>query len=140
MLRVAASSRSLLPAILDWCCRLPVATAEDGAPLLAGHVYVAPPDRRLLVCDDHVALSRGPKENGARPAGDVLFRSLAASHGPAAVAVVVSGALARRRLGRGRGRAASRVARLAAQAAERRPQLRTGAVLERELCAVRRSP
>jgi two-component system, chemotaxis family, protein-glutamate methylesterase/glutaminase len=93
VLHVAASGRGLLSGILDRRCRLPVATADDGAPLRAAHVYVAPPDRHLLVREQHIALSRGPKENGVRPAVDVMFRSLAASHGRAAVAVVVSGAL-----------------------------------------------
>lgn len=93
VLHVAPSGRSMLSGILDRRCRLPVSAAQDGEPLRAGHVYVAPPDRHLLVREDHVVLSRGPKENGVRPAVDVMLRSLAACHGPAAVAVVLSGAL-----------------------------------------------
>jgi two-component system chemotaxis response regulator CheB len=93
VVHLAPSSRSVLPAILDRRCRLTVVIAEDDARLEAGHVYVAPPDRHLLVHDGRVQLTQGPKENGVRPAVDTMLRSLAAGYGPGAVAVVLSGAL-----------------------------------------------
>jgi len=93
VLHIPASSRSLLPTILARQTRLPVHTAEDGMVLRAGHVYVAPPDRHLVVAQGRIVLQTGPKENGTRPAVDPMFRSLAAAYGPAAVAVVLSGAL-----------------------------------------------
>ena len=70
---------------------LPMQTAVDGAELRNGHVYLAPPNRHLLVVDDHLKLGTGPRENLARPAIDPLFRSAAVSHGPRAIGVILSG-------------------------------------------------
>jgi two-component system, chemotaxis family, protein-glutamate methylesterase/glutaminase len=92
-LHIPATSRSLLAPILDRAGPLRAVAATEGLSLRPGVVYVAPADRHLLVGPDSVSLGRGPKENGSRPAADPMFRSLAASWGPRAVAVVLSGAL-----------------------------------------------
>ena len=93
VLHVPATGRSLLAPILDRRTDLDVVVAEDGAALEPGRVYVAPPDRHLMVSGGRVRLGRGPKENAVRPAVDPMLRSLAAAYGEAAVAVVLSGAL-----------------------------------------------
>jgi two-component system chemotaxis response regulator CheB len=94
VLHVPSAGRSMLGSILDRQTQLAVATPEGREPLAAGRIYVAPPDRHLLVRPGEVMLTRGPKENGVRPAVDTMLRSLAAAYGPAAVAVILSGALA----------------------------------------------
>jgi two-component system chemotaxis response regulator CheB len=93
VLHVPATGRSLLAPILDRRTALDVRVAEDGDALRPGRVYVAPPDRHLVVDDGRVRLGRGPKENAVRPAVDPMLRSLAAAYGEQAVAVVLSGAL-----------------------------------------------
>lgn len=93
VLHIPPTGRSLLAPILDRDTALTAVLAEDGAPLRAGTIYVAPADHHLLVREDRLELSRGPKENNVRPAADPLLRSLAQSWGPCAVAVVLSGAL-----------------------------------------------
>lgn len=93
VLHVPARGRSVLADILNRRCDLAVLPAEDGVLLLAGHAYVAPPDRHLTVRGASAALTKGPRENSVRPAVDTLLRSLAAEQGPASVAVVLSGAL-----------------------------------------------
>jgi two-component system, chemotaxis family, protein-glutamate methylesterase/glutaminase len=93
VLHVPATGRSLLAPILDRRTALDVRVAEDGEALAPGRVYVAPADRHLVVADGRVRLERGPKENAVRPAVDPMLRSLAASYGDQAVAVVLSGAL-----------------------------------------------
>lgn len=84
-------ARSLLPRILERAGMLPAQHAVDGEPLLAGRIYVAPPDHHLLLGPGHMHLSRGPRENGHRPAIDPLFRSAAYFYGRAATGVILSG-------------------------------------------------
>jgi two-component system chemotaxis response regulator CheB len=93
VLHLQPAGRSLLGTILARHTEVPVVTPEGTEPLAAGRIYVAPPDRHLLVRQGHVMLTRGPKENGVRPAVDTMLRSLADSYRAAAVAVILSGAL-----------------------------------------------
>jgi two-component system, chemotaxis family, protein-glutamate methylesterase/glutaminase len=93
VLHISPQSRSVLPQILSRAGPLPAVAAEDGMPLQAGRIHVAPPDHHLLVEHDTLRVLRGPPENRHRPAIDPLLRSLAWSHGPRAVGVVLSGAL-----------------------------------------------
>ena len=91
------SRESILPALLERNTALPVRHARQGDPIVAGEVLLAPSDLHLTVMREgeraHVLLSRGPKENHARPAIDPLFRSAAAAYGPQAIGVVLSGFL-----------------------------------------------
>ena len=97
VLHVPPSGGSVLPAILARSTSLPVSHAKDEEHLVAGHVYVAPPDCHLLVQPGKLRVVRGAKENGMRPAIDPLFRSAAMSYGPHAIAVVLSGSATARR-------------------------------------------
>ncbi|HZU88039.1 MAG TPA: chemotaxis protein CheB [Stellaceae bacterium] len=84
---------SRLPELLSASGPLPAHHAEDGEPIEEGRIYVAPPDRHLLISRRRIRLSRAPRENWARPAVDPLFRSAAAAYGPQVIGVVLSGAL-----------------------------------------------
>jgi two-component system chemotaxis response regulator CheB len=85
--------RSILPSLLQAVDGLTASHAMDGEPIRPGHIHVAPPDHHLLVEDGHLRLSRGPRENWARPAIDPLFRSVAAAYGHDAIGVILTGSL-----------------------------------------------
>ena len=93
VMHVSATHPSILPEILSNVGPLRAIHPEDGRKIEQGFIYVAPPDQHLLIDDGHVAVKKGPKENGFRPSIDALFRSAAYSFGPAAIGVVLSGAL-----------------------------------------------
>ncbi|MCR6483797.1 chemotaxis protein CheB [Amycolatopsis sp. OK19-0408] len=92
-MHLSPGSRSALAMILDRSGPLPATVAAHGAPLRPGVVYVAPPDRHLLTDGDSVILTRGPTENGHRPAINATFRSAAVTAGPRTVGVILSGTL-----------------------------------------------
>jgi two-component system chemotaxis response regulator CheB len=92
VVHTSPEARSLLPEILSRAGPLEARHGVDGETIEAGRIYVAPPDHHLIVGPGHIHLSRGPRENGHRPAVDPLFRSAAQSFGPRVTGVVLSGA------------------------------------------------
>lgn len=84
---------SLLPDLMHMRGTNPARHARDGEQPLPGMIYIAPPDRHLLVEDGRLRLVHGPKENHSRPAIDPMFRSVALEFGPRAIGVVLTGFL-----------------------------------------------
>jgi two-component system chemotaxis response regulator CheB len=93
VIHVPPNSRSMLPEILSRRGHLPAKHAEDRERYRAGVIYIAPPDRHMLIQRDTIRLVRSPRENRHRPAIDPLFRSAAAAHGAAVIGVVLTGSL-----------------------------------------------
>lgn len=84
-------SASALPYILERCTKLPVRHPYDDEKYEPGRIYVAPPDRHMRIEDGVVRLTKGPRENGHRPAVDVLFRTAARAVRYRVVGVLLSG-------------------------------------------------
>ncbi|HSP25724.1 MAG TPA: chemotaxis protein CheB [Saliniramus sp.] len=84
---------SYMPEILARAGSLPVVRPRSGERIVPGSIYVAPPERHMLVHDDHILLRRGPREILARPAIDPLFRSAACSFGARTIGVILTGSL-----------------------------------------------
>jgi two-component system, chemotaxis family, protein-glutamate methylesterase/glutaminase len=84
---------SSLDEVLTRAGPLPAAFAVDGERLKKGRVYIAPPDRHLMVDGDRLSLGSGPRENNARPAIDPMLRSAAVCCGFRSVGVVLTGTL-----------------------------------------------
>lgn len=93
VIHLAPFGSSSMPAILSRSGRLPALHPRDGDPIEPGRIYVAPPDHHLVIEPERVRISRGPSENGHRPAVDVLFRTGAQVYGPRVIAVVLTGNL-----------------------------------------------
>jgi len=91
--RRAAGSRSQLARILDRAGPLPAVWAAHGDLIETGVIYVAVPNRHLLVSDRRVVLSDEPSEDAHRPAINPLFRSVALAYRERAVGVLMSGVL-----------------------------------------------
>ncbi|SON53984.1 Chemotaxis response regulator protein-glutamate methylesterase of group 3 operon [Hartmannibacter diazotrophicus] len=80
---------------LDGLCEVSVKEAENGDPVLRGHVLIAPGDQHMLLerqgARYHVSVKTGPLVSRHRPSVDVLFRSAARSAGGNAIGVIMTG-------------------------------------------------
>jgi len=84
--------RSLMADILRRRTELEVVQASEGDRVVPGTVYIAPPDRHLLVNPDGtLSLSQSELVHFVRPSADLLFESVAASYKDRAIAVVLTG-------------------------------------------------
>ena len=84
--------RSLMAEILSRRTHIRVKQAEEGDSLTPATVYIAPPDRHLLVNPDAtLSLSQSKLVHFVRPSADLLFESVAASFEDRAIAVVLTG-------------------------------------------------
>jgi len=84
---------SILPEILTQAGPLPAIHPRSGTTIVSGNIYVAPPDRHLLIEPGRMSLFAGPKENRSRPAVNPLFRSAAAAYGSRVTGVILTGNL-----------------------------------------------
>jgi two-component system CheB/CheR fusion protein len=81
---------SELASIIQLRTAMPVTQVNGRVPLEPGHVYVIPPDRRLLINGNDIAIAPFEERRGQRAPIDQFFSSLATEHGDGCV-VILSG-------------------------------------------------
>ena len=84
--------KTVIAEVLGRRAKMPVKLAQEGEKAEPGTIYVAPPNRHLLVgADGMLALSNSELVHFVRPSADLLFESVAGSYGPRAIACVLTG-------------------------------------------------
>jgi two-component system, chemotaxis family, protein-glutamate methylesterase/glutaminase len=72
---------------------LPCVLAEDGLQIEKGHIYIAVPNRHLIIKEREIRIGHGPEENRWRPSIDVMFRSASAAYKSQVTGIVLTGLL-----------------------------------------------
>ena len=85
-------SGQLLTSLLQDRTSLGVCEVEDKAPIVAGNLYVAPPDYHLLIEPGYFSLSTDEPVRYSRPSIDVTFVSAADTYAERSIGVVLTGA------------------------------------------------
>jgi two-component system chemotaxis response regulator CheB len=84
---------SILPEILSRAGKIRAVSAEHNVPYERNCIYIAPPDRHLVINDGVMQLDASPRENGSRRSIDPLFRSAARTHRERVAGVILTGKL-----------------------------------------------
>jgi two-component system CheB/CheR fusion protein len=85
------SHQSDLARILGTYTSMPVTEVGEREAIAANHVYVIPPNRRLLMADDEIGTAPFDEPRWQRTPIDLFFRSLAEQHGDG-FAIILTGA------------------------------------------------
>jgi two-component system CheB/CheR fusion protein len=88
---LAPQHDSALVPLLSGPSALPVVQAEEGMRVEAGHVYVIPPNRQLVITGHELHLTPRPDDRSQYNPIDAFFTSLAEAAGRRAAGVVLSG-------------------------------------------------
>jgi two-component system CheB/CheR fusion protein len=91
ILHLSPDHDSQLAEVLQSASLLPVTKVERPVRVEPDHVYVIPPNKSLEIKDGHIEVSNVTSNEVRRAPVDIFFRTLAQSHGPRAVSVVLSG-------------------------------------------------
>ncbi len=83
--------KSLMDELLGRHTTLPIQLVEDAMRVEAGHVYLIPPKKEMIISGGRLLLSERDRQQELTLPIDVFFRSLAQDCGRRAVAIVLSG-------------------------------------------------
>src|ERR1041384_6822136 len=91
ILHLSPDHDSQLAEVLQSVSLLPVTKVEQRVRVEPDHVYVIPPNKSLQIKNGHIDVLDVTSNEVRRAPIDIFFRTLAQSHGPRAVSVVLSG-------------------------------------------------
>ncbi len=83
--------KSLLVELLQRRCQIRIKEAVNDEPIEKSVVYIAPPDRHLLLTDGKTYLTSTAFVHFSRPSIDLLFESVAASMDGKSIGVILTG-------------------------------------------------
>ncbi len=83
--------KSLMAEILQRHCQMKVKEAENDEDIQKSIVYVAPPNKHMLVSDGKIALTSSAFVHFTRPSIDLTFESVAADYQERAIGVILTG-------------------------------------------------
>ena len=85
--------QSIFPELLNKVGSMKASHALHNEPIKTRHIFVAPPDHHMTIERGKIVLTKGPRENLARPAIDPMFRSAARIYGSNVTGVLLTGGL-----------------------------------------------
>ncbi len=91
ILHLSPDYDSQLAQILQGVARIPVTQVSESVRVLPDHVYVVPPNKHLTMQEGLLVVEANSRLEDRRAPVDIFLRTLAESHGPGAVAVILSG-------------------------------------------------
>src|ERR1700689_2223429 len=83
--------KSLMDELLGRHTKLPIHLVENGMRVEAGHVYLIPPKKEMIISGGRLLLSERDRQQELTLPIDVFFRSLAQDCAHRAIAIVLSG-------------------------------------------------
>ncbi|MGI4871175.1 MAG: CheR family methyltransferase [Janthinobacterium lividum] len=91
ILHLSPDHDSQLAQVLQAVTRIPVTQVTEKVEIVPNHIYVVPPNQHLMMEEGSIVPSVNLYVEERRAPVDIFFRTLADSHGPRAVCVVLSG-------------------------------------------------
>jgi PAS domain S-box-containing protein len=91
ILHLSPTHDSKLAEVIRVSASIPVQQVTEKVKIAPDHIYVVPPNQHLMVEDGHINVSVNVQTEDRRAPIDIFFRTLADTHGPHAVCVILSG-------------------------------------------------
>ena len=89
---LSPDSKSLLSEILARVTQMPVIEVQDGMSVEPNHVYIIPPNSKMILAQNLLRLTPRDQNRGMHMTVDAFFNSLAAERGSKGIGVILSGA------------------------------------------------